>query len=97
MVNCEPLIDDGGNLIGFVAKGAHHIYVMEAAIRHYAETEHGPGEPLTQYEFDQRWHRIYTAHYRWIPCPPAWDVPYNRRLEESKEGRGAFLATVVWL
>jgi hypothetical protein len=94
---CEPLIDDSGSEVGFVAKGKHAAAGMAAAIRRYAVEQRGDGDPLAAFEFDPAWHRLDTAYSRWIPCPPAWDVPYNRRLEMSEMGRGAFVATVVWL
>jgi hypothetical protein len=97
IADCRPLLDDGLGEIGFVAKGRRTAAEMVAAIRRYAVEQRDASDPLAAFEFDDERHRIHTAYYRWLPCPPAWEAPYNCRLEMSQMGRGAFVATVVWL
>lgn len=97
MLDINPLIEDNGSEIAYYAIGNHDLPAMVEAIRHYGLMQHGETAPLTRFEFDDNRHKIEARYYRWIPCPKEWDVPYTRRLEPSPLGRGAFVATVVWL
>lgn len=81
-----PLVDESGEIFAFVAKGEHTAEAMQDAIRYYG---------LGDYEYAGGF--IETRHFRWIPMPPDSEIPYNKRLEPSKPGRGAFLATLVEL
>ena len=82
----SPLVDESGDICGFIAKGEHTAAAMQDAIRYYG---------VDDYEFTGDF--IETRHFRWIPQPPGSEMPYDKRLEPSKPGRGAFLATYVEL
>lgn len=82
-----PLIDDGGHYCGWVAKGEWDKETMVAQIR---------------WQWDEtfvfcNYCSIKTGTFRWIPESPALDLPWKQRLEPSKPGRGAFVATVIRL
>lgn len=82
-----PLIDDGGHYCGWIAKGEWDKEIMSDQIR---------------WQWDEEFHfgkycSIETRRFRWIPEPPSSDMPWTQRLEPSKPGRGAFIATVIWM
>lgn len=87
LVEVTPLLDESGEIFAFVAKGQQTAEAMQAAIRRYEGTDDYVCTPTL----------IETDYYRYIPTPPGWDVPYNKRLEHSHPGKGAFLATIAEL
>lgn len=83
-----PLVDGGGEIFAFVAKGEHTEDAMRDAVRrHCGYDERDP----VDFVF------IETRHFRWIPEPPDSGAGYDQRLERSQPGRGAFIATLVEL
>jgi len=82
----RPLIDDGGHYIGFLAKGNWGAGDMIDQIRWQWDDD---------FEFS-KYCSIETKIFRWVPEPPALELPWKQRLEPSEPGRGAFLATVIW-
>ena len=82
----NALVDDSEDVIAYYAKGHWGKAQMVEAIR-----------CLVQFEFNPSMHTIETRHFRWVPAPKKWVVPFEVLLTPATQGKGAFLATVVWL
>ena len=86
-MDIQQIIDDAHHLCGYLAKGQHSNAQMVVQIKHqWDET----------FEMS-KYCSIEAGYFRWIPEPPTSCMPYDHRLEPSKPGRGAFVATVIYL
>lgn len=80
--NVEPIVDDGGHCMGYIAKGHVTPEQMVAGVHWYGHEEFQLGKLQVEY-----------TTMRCIPTP---HESYPFRYEYSKPGRGAFECTVIY-
>jgi hypothetical protein len=96
IVDVYEMIDDGGGLTGWYAKGNHTLEEMVEGIKWEYGDDYFDEDDFNEGGRD-KYLKVVHEYMRCVPVPRDSDLPFAHWLVACKKGRGAFECSTIYL